>query len=65
MDNTPALADCRILVTAEADRWRWSVARDRETAAAGHAPTAVTAGGSARVAAAVITGLGRIARRRF
>ena len=54
----------RILVTAEADRWRWSVTRDREVAA-GHAPTAPMAGGSARVAAAVISGLGRIARRRF
>jgi hypothetical protein len=56
--------DYRIVVSADADRWRWSVARDREVAA-GHAPTAPMAGGSARVAAAVISGFGRIAKRRF
>ena len=56
--------DYRIIVRADADRWRWSVARDREVAA-GHAPTAPMVGGSARVAAALISGFGRIAKRRF
>jgi hypothetical protein len=64
MENARVSTDYRITVSAEADRWRWSVARDR-VMAAGHAPTAPMAGGSARVAAAVISGLGRIAQRRF
>jgi len=64
MENARPSTDFRIVVSADTDRWRWSVARDREMAA-GHAPTASMAGGSARVAAAVISGFGRIARRRF
>lgn len=56
--------DYRITVSADANRWRWSVAREREVAV-GHAPTAPMAGGSARVAAALISGFGRIAQRRF
>ena len=64
MENARTSPDYRITVRAETGRWRWSVAREREMAT-GHAPTASMAGGSARVAAAVISGFGRIAQRRF
>ena len=63
MENAPT-APYRIAVSADAGQWRWSVANDRQVAS-GQAPTRLTAGGSARVAAGVLSGLGRIAQRRF